>query len=106
MGDQPMVPGKQYLCKHTTKMVPGVIKTLKYEVNVNTMSKQPAPALKQNHIGRVDVSLIQPIAFDRYTRNKGTGSFIVIDRLTNVTVAAGMIIDKRTSDNTGAAWDE
>jgi bifunctional enzyme CysN/CysC len=106
MDDSPMVPGKQYIFKHTTKMIPGVIKTLKYQVDVNTMHKQPSPALELNQIGRVDVSLIQPIAYDRYTRNKGTGSFIVIDRLTNVTVAAGMIIDKRTSDNTGAAWDE
>ncbi len=106
MDDQPMVPGKQYVFKHTTKMVPGVIKTLKYQVDVNTMHKKPAPALELNQIGRVDVSLNQPIAFDRYTRNKGTGSFIVIDRITNRTVAAGMIIDKRTSDNTGAAWDE
>lgn len=106
MADQPMVPGKQYIFKHTTKMIPGVIKTLKYQVDVNTMHKQPAPALELNQIGRVDVSLNQPIAFDRYTRNKGTGSFIVIDRITNSTVAAGMIIDKLTSDNTGAAWDE
>ena len=106
MSDEPMMPGKQYVFKHTTKMVPGVIKSLKYQVDVNTMQRQPAPSLELNQIGRVDVSLNQPIAFDRYTRNKGTGSFIVIDRITNGTVAAGMIIDKRTSDNTGAAWDE
>ena len=106
MSDEPMMPGKQYVFKHTTKMVPGVIKSLKYQVDVNTMQRQPAPSLELNQIGRVDVSLNQPIAFDRYTRNKGTGSFIVIDRITNGTVAAGMIIDKRTSDNTGPAWDE
>ena len=106
MSDSPMVPGKQYLFKHTTKMVPGVISTLQYQVDVNTMHRQPAPALELNQIGRVNVSLTQPIAFDRYARNKGTGSFIVIDRLTNITVAAGMISDRRTEDNTGASWDE
>ena len=106
MSDAPMVPGKQYLFKHTTKMIPGSISTLQYQVDVNTMHRQPAPTLELNQIGRVNVSLTQPIAFDRYTRNKGTGSFIVIDRLTNVTVAAGMISDRRTEGNTGAAWDE
>ena len=106
MSDSPMVPGKQYLFKHTTKMVPGVISTLQYQVDVNTMHRTPAPSLELNQIGRVDVSLTQPIAFDRYSRNKGTGSFIVIDRISNVTVAAGMITDRRTEGNTGAAWDE
>jgi bifunctional enzyme CysN/CysC len=106
MSDSPMVPGKQYLFKSTTKMIPGSISTLQYQVDVNTMHRQPAPTLELNQIGRVNVSLTQPIAFDRYTRNKGTGSFIVIDRLTNVTVAAGMISDRRTEGNTGAAWDE
>ena len=106
MSDNAMVPGKQYLFKHTTKMVPGVISTLQYQVDVNTMHRTPAPSLELNQIGRVDVSLTQPIAFDRYSRNKGTGSFIVIDRISNVTVAAGMITDRRTEGNTGAAWDE
>jgi bifunctional enzyme CysN/CysC len=106
MTESAMVPGKQYLFKQTTKTVPGVIKTLQYEVDVNTMKSQPAPSLNLNQIGRVNISLNQPIAFDRYRNNKSTGAFIVIDRLTNETVAAGMILDKRTSDNTGAWWDE
>ena len=106
MSDSPMVPGKQYLFKHTTKLVPGAITTLQYQVDVNTMHRTPSPTLELNQIGRVDISLTQPIAFDRYSRNKGTGSFIVIDRISNVTVAAGMITDRRTEGNTGAAWDE
>jgi len=106
MSDTAMVPGKQYLVKHTTKTVPGVIKDLQYEVNVNTMKSEPATSLGLNRIGRVNISLNQPIAFDRYRNNKSTGAFIVIDRLTNGTVAAGMILDKRTNDNTGAWWDE
>lgn len=106
MTDEAMVPGKQYLFKQTTKTVPGVIKTLQYEVDVNTMHSRPSPSLSLNQIGRVNVSLSQPIAFDRYRNNKSTGAFIVIDRITNSTVAAGMILDKRTSENTGAWWDE
>ena len=106
MTEEPMVPGKQYLFKQTTKTAPGVIKTLQYEVDVNTMHSKPAPSLALNQIGRVNIELSQPIAFDRYRSNKSTGAFIVIDRITNGTVAAGMILDKRTSENTGAWWDE
>ena len=106
MADQAMVPGKQYLFKQTTKTVPGVIKTLQYEVDVNTMHSQAAPSLGLNQIGRVNIALNQPLAFDRYRSNRSTGAFIVIDRITNSTVAAGMILDRRTSENTGAWWDE
>ena len=106
MSEQPMIPGNQYLFKHTTKMVPGSFNTLRYRVDVNTMHRQPSPALELNQIGRVNVSLNQPIAFDRYRRNKSTGAFIVIDRITNVTVAAGMILDRRTSDDSPDHWDE
>ena len=106
MSDDAMVPGKQYLIKQTTKVVPGVITTLRHQIDVNTMHRSPAPTLELNQIGRVNISLNQPIAFDRYTNNKGTGALIVIDRITNITVAAGMILDRRTSDNTGAVWDE
>ena len=105
MSEQPMVPGRQYVFKHTTKQVTGNFTTLRYQIDVNTMHSHPAPTLKVNEIGRVNVALNQPIAFDRYKNNKSTGAFIVIDRITNITVAAGMILDQRTSENTGAAWE-
>ena len=60
MAEEPMVAGKQYLIKHTTKTVPGVIKDLQYEVNVNTMKSEPATSLKLNQIGRVNIALNQP----------------------------------------------
>eukprot|EP01048_Picozoa_sp_COSAG05_P027552 COSAG05_NODE_8092_length_737_cov_0.655172_1_plen_245_part_11 len=101
-----MVPGRQYVFKHTTKMVTGNFSTLRYQIDVNTMHSSPAPTLELNQIGRVNVVLNQPICFDRYRTNKSTGAFIVIDRITNVTVAAGMIIDQRTSENTGASWEK
>ena len=106
MAEQPMMPGNQYLFKHTTKTVPGAITTLRYRVDVNTMHRQPSPALELNQIGRVNISLNQPIFFDRYRRNKSTGAFIIIDRITNVTVAAGMILDRRTSEDESDHWDE
>jgi bifunctional enzyme CysN/CysC len=106
MSEKAMVPGQQYLFKHTTKTVSGTISTLRYQVDVNTMHRQPAPTLALNQIGRVNVSLTQPIAFDAYRRNRATGSFIVIDRITNVTVAAGMILDRRTSEDREDHWED
>lgn len=105
MSEQQMVPGQQYLFKHTTRTVPGTISTLRYQVDVNTMKSNPAPTLELNQIGRVNISLNKNIAFDRYARNKNTGAFIVIDRITNITVAAGMILDQRTSEDRGDHWD-
>lgn len=106
MSEKAMVPGKQYVFKHTTKMVNGTFSTLRYQVDVNTMHRKQVPTLDLNQIGRVNITLDRPIAFDRYRRNKSTGAFIVIDRITNVTVAAGMILDRRTSENTGANWEQ
>ena len=105
MSEEPMLVGQQYIFKHTTKMLPGSFSNLRYRVDVNTMKSEPAPSLELNQIGRVHVQLHQPIAHDPYHKNKGTGSFIVIDRITNVTVAAGMILDRRTSEDRSDAWD-
>ncbi len=106
MSEDAMVPGKQYVFKHTTKSVAGTCSTLRYQIDVNTMKSKPSPTLELNQIGRVNIELSQPIAFDRYRSNKSTGAFIVIDRITNITVAAGMIMDRRTSENTGASWEQ
>jgi len=106
MSETPMVPGTEYVFKQTTKTVSGKFSTLRYQIDVNTMKSSPAPTLKVNEIGRVNVVLHQPISFDRYRNNKDTGAFIVIDRITNITVAAGMILDQRTSENTGASWEQ
>ena len=98
MNDEPLVPGKQYWFKQGTKLVAGAIDRLRYRIDVNTLHRQDAPALALNEIGRCRVRLNQPIAFDGYKANKGTGSFIVVDRVTNVTVGAGMILDRTTAD--------
>jgi sulfate adenylyltransferase subunit 1 len=91
MAEAPMVPGKQYYLKQTTKTVTGSISQIHFRIDVNTLERRPASQLKLNGIALCEVSLNAPLAFDPYTRCKGTGSFIVIDRLTNVTVGAGMI---------------
>ena len=101
---EPLLPGKTYLIKHTSQTVPGQIDSLRYKVDVNTLHRSPAPDLQLNEIGRCSITLSQSIYFDPYKRNRVTGSFIIIDRLTNATVGAGMITD-RDSAKTKAAWE-
>jgi bifunctional enzyme CysN/CysC len=106
MSEEPMVPGKSYWIKQTTKLSPGTISTLRYQIDVNTLHRQDAPTLQLNEIGRCTITLNQPISFDGYRRNRATGSFIVIDRVTNGTVAAGMILDRSTSEARHDHWDD
>ena len=106
MNADQMVPGKTYLFKHATQTVPGTMDTLKYRVDVNTLHRHPAPQLELNEIGRVSISLSSPLHFDAYRRNRNTGAFIVVDRITNATVAAGMILDKSGDGAPQSIWDE
>jgi bifunctional enzyme CysN/CysC len=91
MSDIPFSPGKQYLFKLATKTVNGFAPKIHYRIDVNTLEHHPANQLRLNEIARCEVALNAPIAFDAYTYCKGTGSFIIIDRLSNATVGAGMI---------------
>ena len=105
MGEEPMVPGTQYLFKQTTKVVPGTIQSLRYCIDVNTLHRQPAPSLALNEIGRCEIDLDDVIQFDSYKRNRGTGSMIIIDRITNVTVGAVMILDEMQGGPSQDHWD-
>ena len=96
-------PGSErttYLVKHTTNTLPGSLSEIRYRVDVNSMRKMDtgapgeSPALRLNDIARVRLTLHRALAFDPYQRNHQTGAFILIDRLTNATVAAGMILDR------------
>ena len=95
--------GKSYLVKHTSSMVPGVLSNIRYKVDVNTMKRdkndedENASALQLNEIGRCHLTLHRPVAFDSYERNRATGAFIIVDRLSNITVGAGMIVDRVVS---------
>ncbi|QKZ06698.1 MULTISPECIES: sulfate adenylyltransferase subunit CysN [Pseudomonas] len=92
MAEEPMLPGKKYDIKRATSYVPGSIASIVHKVDVNTLAEGPGSALALNEIGRVKVALDASIALDGYDSNRTTGAFIVIDRLTNGTVGAGMII--------------
>ncbi|OEC35503.1 adenylylsulfate kinase /sulfate adenylyltransferase subunit 1 [Pseudomonas cuatrocienegasensis] len=92
MAEEPMLPGKKYDIKRATSYVPGSIVSITHRVDVNTLEHGAASSLQLNEIGQVRIALDAPIALDGYAHNRTTGSFIIIDRLTNGTVGAGMII--------------
>jgi bifunctional enzyme CysN/CysC len=91
LNEAPLVPGKQYVVKHGTRKLFGRVSAIRFRTDVNTLETSPAPALALNEIGRCEVTLAEPVAFDAYAENRETGAFIVIDRVTNATVGAGMI---------------
>jgi bifunctional enzyme CysN/CysC len=92
MTENALVPGKQYIIKLATRSVSGSVANIQHRIDVNTLEHHDAKALQLNEIGVCTISVNAPVVFDAYTRCKGTGSFIIIDRLSNVTVGAGMII--------------
>ncbi len=98
MTEKPMTPGRQYTLKLATRSVYGSIGMIHHRIDVNTLEHHDANELNLNEIGSCTVSMTAPVVFDPYKTSKGTGSFIIVDRLTNVTVGAGMI--------TGATGDE
>ncbi|AOJ32049.1 sulfate adenylyltransferase subunit CysN [Burkholderia metallica] len=91
MHDAPLLPGRPYLVKLGTQTVGATCATPKYKIDVNTREHLAARTLALNEIGVCNLSFDRPVAFDPYARNRQTGGFIVIDRLTNDTVGAGML---------------
>jgi bifunctional enzyme CysN/CysC len=91
MSDTPMLPGRPYLLKLGATTVTCSITALKHKVNVNTLEHSAAKQLELNEIGVCNISLDRQVAFDPYADNRDTGGFILIDRLSNETMAAGMI---------------
>ncbi len=94
MGEQPLIPGHQYRIKQGTQLVNGVISKVRYQMDINTLRQKGNEPLALNEIGRVEINASRPLSFDAYEQNRATGSFVIIDRLSNATVAAGMIIDR------------
>jgi bifunctional enzyme CysN/CysC len=105
MSEEKLVPGKSYWIKQTSKVTQGVINTLRYQVDVNTLHRQDTPTLSLNEIGRCQITLNGPVAFDSYRRNRTTGALIIVDRVTNATVGAGMILDRESDGRRGDHWD-
>lgn len=99
MSDEPLIKGKQYFIKRATTVTVGSIDHFYYKTDVNTLEQSQTNILNLNEISRAKLDLEQVIAFDSYDKNKVMGSFIIIDRITNNTVGAGMI-RKRSEDQT------
>ncbi|MEX0583111.1 MAG: sulfate adenylyltransferase subunit CysN [Sneathiella sp.] len=100
MNSEPMLPSRTYLLKLGTGTTAARISSLKYKVNVNTMEHMATTTLELNEIGVCNLSLDKAISFDPYADIPQTGAFILIDRFTNATVAAGMIdFALRRADN-------
>ncbi len=91
MHEEPLLPGRSYLLKTGTSSVPAQVSDLKYKINVNTLEHEPGKTLELNEVGVCNVSLSKALSFDPYVENHATGSFILVDRFSNATVAAGMI---------------
>jgi sulfate adenylyltransferase subunit 1 (EFTu-like GTPase family) len=92
MGDRPLSPGSRYTIKHTTRSARAIVDALEHRIDVNTLEHEPASELALNQIGRVRLRVSSPLLVDPYSRNRTTGSFILIEEGTNDTVGAGMVV--------------
>lgn len=113
-----MALGAQYLLFHTTRQVQAFVERIEYRVDIDTMHREPATTLSLNEIGRVELTTAKPLFFDSYRVNSATGSFVLIDPHTNVTVGAGMIrgevkavpggrpADPATAVSPNVTWDD
>ncbi|MEM6756629.1 MAG: sulfate adenylyltransferase subunit CysN [Planctomycetota bacterium] len=102
MNEAGLVPGKQYDLKANTRLTTAIVESVRYRMDVNELHREDASGLELNEIGRVAIETARPLAFDPYERNRGTGAFILIDRLTNNTVGAGMILDRAAGEGRSA----
>jgi bifunctional enzyme CysN/CysC len=108
MTEQALEPGKQYNIKMGANQATGNVSKLHHRIDVNTLEHTDVPVLALNEIGECEITLNKSVAFDAYDNIRGTGSFIIIDRLTNVTVGAGMIsgLANNENDNVAVSSDE
>jgi sulfate adenylyltransferase subunit 1 (EFTu-like GTPase family) len=97
MDEQPLALNRRYLLKHTSKTVHAQVTAVDYRLDIATLEHQPTATLALNGIGVVAIETVQPLTVDRYSNNRITGSFVLIDPATNATAAAGMIRDASAS---------
>jgi bifunctional enzyme CysN/CysC len=107
MAEQPLDPQKTYIAKHTTQTVRVQLDRIHWKIDMDTLEEKPAEALELNDLGKVTVTGHRAFYYDAYPRSRATGAFILVDSLTNNTVAAGMIIgDDQAEQNLDAALKE
>ena len=103
MDEQPLDLKRRYLLKHTSRTVQAAVVAVAYRLHVDTLDRQPAETLALNDIGQVEIESVQALVVDRYAENRSTGSFVLIDPVSNATVAAGMIREAVPVDDSLAA---
>ncbi|GHB11322.1 adenylyl-sulfate kinase [Salinicola rhizosphaerae] len=99
MHDKPLSVGHEYEFKAGTKVVPGRVVRIVYQVDVNTMARSATDRLPLNGIARCQIEVAQPLVLDAYRYSPQTGNFILIDKLSNLTVGAGMVVDTLRASN-------
>ena len=92
LSERPLDPGRAYLLKHTTRLVPARVEAVRWRLDPETLERQDAERLELNELGRLSVRCARPIAGDDYADDRATGAFILIDAITNDTVAAGTLV--------------
>jgi sulfate adenylyltransferase subunit 1 len=92
MNEKKIIPNGKYTIRHTSKSARCIIKEVKYKIDINTLHRMEEKEIGLNDIGRISIRTTKPLFFDSYTRNRNTGSIILVDEATNETTAAGMII--------------
>ena len=93
MSESPLKTGGQYLFKFASKLTAGIVSVINHQIDVNNQQHLSKDHLDLNDIALVEVELSQSVVIDPYEENRATGAFIIIDRLTNITVAAGMVTE-------------
>ncbi|GLR13100.1 hypothetical protein GCM10007907_18900 [Chitinimonas prasina] len=106
MSEQALVPGKEYAFKLSGKQVFGRVERVLHRVDVNTLAEMETHQLGLNEIGLCRITLNAPVAFDAYRECRGTGSLIVIDRLSNATAGAGMVVAAAVAESGQADLNE
>lgn len=99
MDDAPLEAGKSYILKHSTKSTKALIDCIRFKINIDSLSHEQSDTLKLNEIGRAVITTNQPLFHDAYSKNRVTGSFILIDPITNTTSGAGMILERESTEN-------
>jgi adenylyl-sulfate kinase len=98
MDESPLEEGKSYIVKHSTKSTKALIDGVRFKINIDTLSHEQSDTLTLNEIGRVVITTNQPLFHDAYSKNRVTGSFILIDPITNTTSGAGMILERESTE--------
>jgi sulfate adenylyltransferase subunit 1 len=107
LGVRPLEVGGKYAVKHTTRDTRAIVKQIRYKIDINTMEKiEGDVTVGPNDVARITIRTTTSLVFDKYNRNRTTGSLILIDEATNVTVGAGMISSpyQAIPDATAGSW--